>query len=111
MGVYSFDIDLGDSLRVYDIALYGRLDGSRSTLREQKVIPADLILHSPSDSVYGERIYIVAEEENRFSASFRTLWRKNIVPPECGIWHLQACVPLEIDALRGLGVIVSHKNR
>lgn len=111
MGIYKFDVDLGDSLRVYDIALYGRLDGRRKDLQEQKIIPVDMILRSPSDSVYGERIFIEAKEENRFSASFRTLWRRSIVPSECGIWHLEACVGPKYDALTGLGIIVSHKDR
>lgn len=110
-GVYAFDLPLTDSLRLYQLEFYGRLDGKEEVLMEQSAVEADILLRSPSDSLYGEKIWLVAREESYYSSSFKTVWRKDIAPSEYGIWKLYVSIPARYDALDGIGVILSHKDR
>lgn len=122
-GYYNFEIDFSDSLQLYDLYFYTRIDYSdaSSRFKKESLPPLEVIWTSP-DSVYYKEIILLEPSELieknelqsiKYSNSIKTLYRKDISPVIYGQWKLSAkFLNSELKGeIRGLGVIVSEKTK
>ena len=96
-GRYDFDVRMDDSLCVYDLSFYTRLESRHSP----PGFPVRVYLTSPSGVTYGESLFYDA------SASLVVPYRLDLQPVEYGLWHLSLYARAE--GLRGMGLICTRK--
>ncbi|MBO8485585.1 MAG: hypothetical protein IAB78_04070 [Bacteroidetes bacterium] len=114
-GLYPFTIDMTDSLCLYDMTLYTRIDATEKRFaRMPSGIPLDIRLTSPGGKRYAETVYIPKEGFSMmtsFSREYEMPYRKNIRPEEYGIWKMEIEIQDEKDfpGLRGMGIKVTRK--
>lgn len=101
-GVYSFMLDMSDSLCKYDVYFYTKVDGKKNIVN----LPVQIIWTSPSGQQYSEQVYM------KVGAKFgdKELYRSSLVPVEFGSWNLCVVSLNDIKGLRGMGVIVESKD-
>lgn len=106
-GVYSFGVDMSDSLAVYDLAFFTRVDrpGARRSLT-RPAIRLDLEWVSPGGEKSGETVYMPSGDEKGVLQSYR----RGVRPSEAGVWTLNAEVVQPEDGFRGLGIICKRNG-
>ena len=98
-GPYEFEVQMKDSLAVYDFDFFTRVDARKC--------PGETALMirwvSPSDSVFRETVYMPLECGDVYEP-----YRKGCVPVEYGTWKCIVAIPeaVSIDGFRGLGLVV-----
>lgn len=110
-GVYSFSIDMRDTLCRYDLSFYTRLDVRKNRLDGIGGIGLDIVWVSPTGERYGEMVDIpVPVSGNFFSTAVVVPYRTGLLPVEPGEWTLEVRVPDAPSGFRGLGVMIERKN-
>jgi len=114
-GLYSFSLDMADSLVSYDIWLYSRIDSRKTALSSLDNIPVEIRWISPSGQRYGEKVYFPSDEVSGktfsyFSRQLKSLYRSDVVPLEHGEWTLEAKAGEGVAGFRGLGVILERND-
>lgn len=112
-GRYVFSADMSDSLSVYDMSLYTRIDCSRREFASEGDIRTEILLVSPSGKEYGETVYLCRSAfttSDSLSWEFMQDYRSGIHPSEFGIWTVSVRIPEDesIPGFRGLGLILSR---
>lgn len=117
-GLYHFDIDMSDSLSLYDITFYSRIDCNNVKMRSLRDFPMEITWMSP-DSVrrYREKVYFPIHDETPtssfYSKQYVIPYRTGLDPVSSGVWHIAVRVEADdhIPGFRGLGVICEKKNK
>ena len=114
-GIYSFDLDMSDTLGVYDIMLFGSLDWTDKEVDKKNEIKLNISLISPTEKAYNESVYLPKnklQRDNFFSKSIYVSYRKDIKPPELGRWKLTIRIENKEDFkdIRGLGCHLLKKS-
>lgn len=100
-GPYTFEIDFGDSLAVYDIDFYTVVDSPDG--------PAEtplLVRWSKDTVVFTERVFLPLEGEGRYSREIRAPYRHGVTMADPGTWHIDVSVEDSVPGLRGMGIAV-----
>lgn len=97
-GRYEFELDMTDSLGVYDLSFYTRLDKELHPAG----FPLKVYMTSPSGRKFVESVYY------QFGDSCVVPYRTDLVPVEYGIWQMM--VMTDADFITGLGLIASTKK-
>lgn len=100
-GVYSFPVDMADSLSCYDFWFYSRLSSGRRDNLELRVSWT-----SPSGKSFYETVFMKEVD----SMGVRELYRSGVVPVECGEWKINV---RPVDAGKdflGLGLICRRND-
>ncbi len=101
-GVYSYQLDLSDSLASYDISFYSRVDRNSLNVRnEYPQIRLEVTWVSPSGQNFSETVYMRGSN----SAGDIQKYRSGVVPRESGEWTLKVKAFPGEGKFRGLGVI------
>ena len=104
-GLYHFDVDMSDSLSVYDLWLYTRLDKSNIRLVSSPGFPLTAIWTSPSGQRYSEVVYFETPlEKDFYSHQYKVLYRSGLRPVESGQWQLSLDIDSQVDGLCGMGL-------
>lgn len=101
-GMYSFELDMTDSLDIYDVWFYTRVDRSRAaTVADYP--PMELVVWwvAPSGKVYDETVYMSSGDYR----GVREKYRSGIEPSERGVWKLCVKPNDPPKNFRGFGVI------
>ena len=96
-GQFAFQVDLSDSLCVYDLSFYTRMESRLSP----PGFPMRVYLTSPSGERYSETLFYDA------SSSLVVPYRTDLRPVEYGMWELS--VRARAEGLKGLGLICTMK--
>lgn len=104
-GIYSFTLDLADTLCTYDISFYvspARSNVQVDTSRAGKCMPVYVVWTGPEDESFEEVVYMNPSETVQ-------PYRKGVEMARLGEWKLDLR-PMEVPAgFRGIGVIC-HRN-
>lgn len=101
-GVYSFDMNLDDTVGTYDISFFTRIDALAGAA-EPGCLRLDVSWRSPSGKSAGETVYMDVSE-------LLEEYRSGVTPRECGKWRIDVHVPNPPDGFRGLGIILEHNG-
>ena len=96
-GQFDFEVDMSDTLCVYDLSFYTRLESRLSP----PGFPIRVYLTSPSGVVYGESLFYDA------STGLVVPYREDLRPVEYGSWLLS--VRARAEGLQGMGLICTKK--
>lgn len=100
-GIYEFQLDLSDSLSVYDIWLYNRVESPLGRRVAQKRIPLSVVWTAPDSTCFVENVYMLAGGRR----GERELYRSGIIPNVLGRYLLQIR-PSEVpQGFDGIGII------
>ena len=114
-GPYTFVLDFSDSLGMYDVALFTRIDSHEKTMRALGELPITATWEAPAvDDVpagtFTEEFFLPLEGARRsyFSRQVWHKYRKGVVPAVYGDWTLTLSLPdsIKVRGLRGMGVEV-----
>lgn len=97
-GRYRYDVDMSDSLAVYDLTLYARVDDGGRT----KAFPLNVSLVSPSGAMETETVWF------DYARSEVSPYRTDCSPQERGIWRIT--VTTDTPSLEGLGLICTRRH-
>ena len=104
-GTYHFEMDMSDTLSVYDVWLYTRIDASNPTMATCPGFGLDVTWKAPSGQMYGEEVYFDTPLGSEYySHQYKALYRSGLIPVEAGVWTLSLKVRDEVEGLRGMGV-------
>lgn len=96
-GVYSFDVDMSDSLSSYTVSFYSKVD------RKKPVdVPLQVLWTSPSGKEYSESVYMKMGQRK----GDREVYRSSLVPNEFGDWTICVTSLNDLKGFRGIGIIV-----
>lgn len=110
-GIYSFSVDMADTLCRYDVSFFTRFDARRNRLAEWDGVGLEVEWVSPSGVRYGEQVMMpVPLSGNFFSSQLILPYRKGLLPVEAGLWTLEVRVPSVPPGFRGLGIIIDRKD-
>lgn len=107
LGRFVYSIDMSDSLSVYDILFYTRVDCPDKLFAELQNIKVDVGLLSPSGISYEETVYIPITSftsDRKGTYDCQVEYRKGLVPVEWGTWRMYIVLP-ELKGMHGMGVI------
>lgn len=99
-GAYEFAVDMTKGEYSYDLSFYTVIDGTGVT-----ELPLNIEFISPSGTRYAER---VSMEVSGMTVDMQ-LYRSSLVPVEYGIWTLRVIPMMDIEQMRGLGLICEKK--
>lgn len=99
-GLYSFPVDMSDSLSLYTISFYTKLVGKKTVS-----VPLQVLWISPSGKMYSESVNMTAGDRK----GDRAVYRSDIVPKEYGLWTLGIGSLNDIPGFLGIGVICENK--
>lgn len=97
-GWYTFACTLDDPQGLYDLSFYTRIDGRPA----ESSFPVVVRLTAPDGAQMEEQVFW---ETSRG----RVLYRRDIVPPQTGVWTVSLYVP-EVRGMRGIGLIREKKR-
>lgn len=100
-GEYVFTLPMTDSLGVWDLWLYTRVDG-----RPVRNLPLSMLWESPEGDVSLEVAYM--DECGREGR--RMLYKKDFTPAMPGEWKLKICPLGSVPGLRGMGLISEKRD-
>lgn len=107
-GIYSFDLDLCDSLCTYDIWFYNRVEPALGGIGTQAAIPIAVkwqLIDSEEELSYTETVY----HKQGGRRGGRELYRSSVIPAKSGRYSLELR-PLEVpQGFNGIGVICKRK--
>lgn len=92
-GIYTFALDMSDSLCTYSLSFYASLDKGHAP----QGFPIKVYLHSPSGATYCESLYYDASSE------LLVPYRRGLVPVEYGHWELE--LRASAPGLEGMGLV------
>ena len=110
-GLYSFSIDLSDSLCTYDVSFYSRIDAIRFKEMHSRDFSLMVTWTAPSGQRYRETVYFGPFDESAgsdpYSRQYVKPYRRSLVPVEFGTWDIEVLVNsgAEVPGFRGLGII------
>lgn len=110
-GLYSFSIDLSDSLCTYDVSFYSRIDAIRFKEMHSRDFSLMVTWTAPSGQRYRETVYFGPFDDSTGSDSYSRQYvkpyRRSLVPVEFGTWDIEVLVNsgAEVPGFRGLGII------
>jgi len=106
---FSFTLDMSDSLSLYDLDIFTRIDCTQEEFRSMGDIPVSAFYVSPSGTFYTEDFTLPVMSFFRsttFTKDYIIHYRDNLAPVESGRWKLFLSIPDEFsDRVRGMGVI------
>ena len=97
-GQFDFAVDLSDSLCVYDLSFYTRLESRQAP----PGFPVRIYWTSPSGTQYAESLFYDA------SNGLVVPYRADLQPVEFGVWQLS--VRARAEGLKGMGLICTRKE-
>jgi hypothetical protein len=97
-GMFLFEVDMSDSLCVYDLSFYTRLESRFAP----PGFPIRVYMTSPSGVTYSESLFYDA------SVALVVPYRTDLQPVEYGLWHLS--VRARAEGLKGMGLICTRKD-
>ena len=97
-GLFLFEVDMSDSLSVYDLSFYTRLESRYAP----PGFPIRVYMTSPSGVTYSESLFYDA------SVALVVPYRVDLQPVEYGLWHLS--VRARAEGLKGMGLICTRKD-
>ena len=97
-GWYTFECTLDDPQGRYDLSFYTNIDGQP----EETSFPVVVRLTAPDGAQMEEQVFWDTSRR-------RVLYRRDIVPPQTGVWTVALYVP-EIMGMRGIGLIREKKR-
>ena len=97
-GLFLFEVDMSDSLSVYDLSFYTRLESRYAP----PGFPIRVYMTSPSGVTYSESLFYDA------SVAHVVPYRVDLQPVEYGLWHLS--VRARAEGLKGMGLICTRKD-
>ncbi len=115
-GRYPFVLDMEDSLAVYSIHLYTRVDCSLAEFSDMGDMAVDVQLESPSGRRYVERVYIRKNDfvsVSGLARDYNMPYRTGFRPSEYGMWNMYLTLPSvdhEDSGIRGMGVCLSKET-
>ena len=113
-GPYEFVLDLTDSTAAYDLDLYSRLDGNPEELVPLQGTMLRAEWHSPSDSLFVEKVYLPLKGTCRsyYSRQIYQPYREDVRVVEPGIWTLVIRQEdrSQLVPFRGMGLVVRKKK-
>lgn len=113
VGRYSFVLDMSDSLSVYDISLYFRLDTDDAGFEAMGDIPVAVTFESPDGRMFGENVYVPKSSlcsRSHFAHDYDVGYRKGVSPSVYGRWVMRLSVDDSLVAgFRGIGVRLEKK--
>ena len=95
-GEYSFELEMSDTLALYDISFYTRLDERQADTLAG--FPMAIVWRSPSGRFFSESVWYPADK-------VLVPYRSGFRPPETGLWGLSVTLPDPHRRMRGLGVV------
>lgn len=101
-GVYTFKLDLSDSLKVYHLSVF-----SRTRTKSIQNLEIDFSWISPSGVVSNEKVYM---REVTIRGD-KELYRDEIMPSEYGLWRLEARPRCSLKDIEGIGVVLGYGTR
>lgn len=110
-GLYSYTIDLSDSLCTYDVSFYSRIDANRIREFHSRDFSLMVTWTAPSGQRYRETVYFGLFDESSgsdpYSRQYVKPYRRSLVPVEFGTWEIEVLVNsgAEVPGFRGLGII------
>jgi len=109
-GRYSFNLDMRDSLSMYSVNFFTRIDNG--ALECIPNLAVDVLLVSPSGKEYAERVYLPKEayiSDGNFANDCDIPYRTGFRPVEHGVWKMFLTVPDEnsVYGFRGMGICLS----
>lgn len=106
-GIYSFKLDLSDSLSVYDLSFYTRVDRNSLEMKgENPRIRLVATWISPSGKTFTETVYMPAGDAEGIIRKYRT----GVQPKEFGEWTLNVKAFSQEKGFRGLGLICDRNG-
>ena len=106
-GVYSFEVNMSDSLAGYDLAFFTRVDRiSIGRPVKRPAIRLDLEWISPDTLRSFETVYMPSGDTRGIVQSYR----RGVRPAKPGVWTLNAKVVQPEDGFRGLGLTVKRNG-
>lgn len=109
-GPYTFPVDMTDSLKVYDLDLYTRLDGHPEDLRQLQELLLWMDWTSPSGRKASEKVYMPLQGRSSFfSRQVLVPYRADMHPVEPGEWTLVITPIGPPEELAGMGLIVTKR--
>lgn len=100
--VYSFEIQLPDSLAKYDLSFYSRTDVPSSS-KESPALELNVCWKSPSGKSETETVYM-----NKTNGV--EMYRRGVSPLETGLWTLDVEVKNPPKGFRGLGLVCEENG-
>ena len=97
-GRYHFDVDFSDSTALYDVSFYTKFGEGFNG----KSFPVSVRWTSPSGWTLNEKVYWDAD-------SVKVLYRKDITPPEAGVWDLSVYAE-KLSGMLGMGIITEKHD-
>lgn len=106
-GVYSFGLDLQDSLSTYDIKVYSRVESVFRKLPAMISTPLSVSWISPSGQRYSENVWLTLTRPGTspYLLESEQFYRRGLVPAEYGKWTLELSPDDAPKGFSGLGVI------
>lgn len=114
-GSYAFCLEMDDSLSVYSLDFYTRIDCPPEDFAALGDMQLDIRLYSPAGKEYSECVYLPVgtfSASRYFSKDYIVPYRSGFRPSEPGSWTMKVTVIREeaVKGLRGLGVRLSRKD-
>lgn len=116
-GLYHFDLDMSDSLSLYDVTFYSMIDCNSVKMTSFRDFPMEITWLSPDGArKYHEKVYFPIHDETEassfYSKQYVIPYRTGLVPVRFGVWHVSVKVEADdhIPGFRGLGVICEKKS-
>ena len=111
-GVYHFDVDLQDSLVVYDIKLFSRVESVFKHLPGMMNVPLSIVWTAPSGQQYSEDVWmtLLRPSESPFLLETEQYYRRALVPSEYGKWTVDVRVTDSPKGFSGLGLISIRRD-
>ena len=97
-GWYNFECTLDDPQGRYDLSFYMSIDARPA----EASFPVVVRLTAPEGAQMEEQVFWDTSKE-------RVLYRRDVVPPQAGVWMVALYVP-ELKGLRGIGLIREKKR-
>jgi len=102
--MYSFVLDMSDSIASYDIYIYSRIE---TPSREHVIeIPMDIWWVDPDRTKYIEKVYFCSSS----SLGEKILYRQDVIPSKRGKWYLGIHPDVLPKNLCGFGVELKRKD-
>ncbi len=106
-GIFSFKLDMSDSLSVYDLSFYSRVDrnplGTKGNDARIRLVATWI---SPSGKTFTETVYMPAGNAEGIIRKYRT----GMQPKEFGEWTLNVKAFSQEKGFRGLGLICERNG-
>lgn len=102
-GMYTFELDLSDSLVRYDVSFFTRIDGLSSAFQ----LPLQVVWESPYKDIYDEMVYMPVPK----SGEALELYRSAIEPSVYGTWKVYVHPGETPEGFCGLGIVCERKKK